>query len=434
MRRQLAVVSILTALSQLAAFFKLWFTARIFGVGSELDGYNLALVVPSLISGVMAGLLQTGFFPVRARLHAQGDAAVTEAFERAVLWGSGLIGIVLTLGVAVALPWLTHFMVPPNQPAVREAFSFSLPFAAPLVALNMTIDCSGYILAMRGKFAYAAGAPVLNGLLGGLVLALWPSGGLLSLVSSTVIGVMAQLAVCGFALRKSKFSIWGAFPGWSKAVPQGRQMISLAGWILPGVIFSNMVVSLPPVWAASFGEGAVSAFGYAYRLHASLVQLMVMASATLILARFSELIAEGDKASIHRLLRQATMLSFGVGLGSVVFVWVFGQSMLLWLFGGRFDVLAASRVTDLWVWLTVGLGFTLLGNVFAKLWQAQARPKLISLMAAFSLIALYTCFYSFRTLMNEQAIPLALSVAPVAVVLLGYKFLDFSFRPSRNSI
>lgn len=46
MRKQLAIISLLTAASQLAAFLKLWFTARIFGIGPELDGYNLALVLP----------------------------------------------------------------------------------------------------------------------------------------------------------------------------------------------------------------------------------------------------------------------------------------------------------------------------------------------------------------------------------------------------
>lgn len=431
MRRQLVIVSLLTALAQLAAFFKLWFTARVFGVGSELDGYNLALVIPAMISGIMAGVLQTGFFPVRARLHAQGDFVATEAFERAVFWGSTALGIVCALLLAVVTPWLAIAMTLADQPLVREAFSFVLPSVAMLVALNMACDCSGFLLAMRGRFAYAAGAPIVNGILGGLLLALWPEGRLHNLVLGTVIGVLAQLTLCLVGLYKSEFRILGILPSWSSILPRWREMLSLGGWVLPGVFFSNLVVSLPPVWAASFGEGAVSAFGYAYRLHTSLVQLLVMASSTLILARFSQLIAEQSKSGVYRLLRQAAVASLAIGMACLVFVWGFGELLLVWLFSGRFDAEAASRVTTLWTWLTAGLGFTLLGNVFAKLWQAQSRPKLISAMAASSLMALCICFVAFRGLLNERAVALSLSVAPMAVVLLGCKFLDFSRQSLR---
>lgn len=423
MRRQLVVVSLLTGLSQLAAFFKLWFTARVFGVGSELDGYNLALVIPTLISGVVAGVLQTGFFPVRASLHAKGDVKETDAFERSVLWGSALLGLGLSFFVMISTPWLRQYMAPEGG-SVCEAFSLALPYVSLLVVLNMVCDCSGYMLAMRGKFPYAAGAPIVNGILGGLMLGLWPEGGLLSLVLGTLVGASAQLLVCLWGVRKTAFLIFGSLPSWVDILPRVRKMTVLGSWVLPGVVFSNVAVSLPPVWAASYGEGVVSAFGYAYRLHTSLVQLLIMASSTLILARFSHLIAERDGRGIQRLLRQAAVMAFSGGALCVIFIWFFGEPLLLWLFGGRFNVDAASKVTAFWIWLSVGLGFTLLGNVFAKLWQAQSRPKLISVMAASSLVALCASYFLLRELMGERAVALALSVAPVAVVLWGLKFLD----------
>ncbi|GFM66528.1 hypothetical protein PSCICJ_26460 [Pseudomonas cichorii] len=432
MRQQLIVVSLLTALSQLAAFFKLWFTAGIFGVSSELDGYNLALVTPTLISGVLAGVVQTGFFPVRARLHAQGNPLATNAFERAIFWTCALLGIIFALLVVIATPWLAQLLIPHDQPAVRGTFSFALPFVALLVPLNMAGDCAGYILAMREKFAYAAGAPIINGLLGGFLLFAWPELGLLSLVLGTVIGLTAQLLICLFGLKKSNFSIFGALPQWHALMMQGRNMVYLGGWILPGVFFSNIISSLPPVWAASYGAGAVSAFGYAYRLHTSLIQLLVMSSSTLILARFSTLIAEQDYDSVKKLLRYATIISLAISAIGALLVWLLGEPVLLWLFSGRFDLEAASKVTRLWFWLTLGLGLSILSNVFAKLWQAQSRPKLMSLMAALSLLAVYICYLFFRSFINEQAIALALSAAPAVVVIFGFKLLAFPHKSAQE--
>lgn len=422
MRRQLAVVTVLTALSQLAAFFKLWFTAGLFGVGSEIDGYNLALVAPILISGVLSGIIQTGFFPLRARLHAQGDPEATRAFERTVFWVSTVLGVLLALLILLSTPWLTRYMTVDDQPSVRDMFLFALPFVALLVPLNMACDCSGYILAMRDKFAYAAGAPILNGILGGLLLFVWPEGGLLALVLGTVIGLSAQLLICLLGLHKCRFSVWGRFPSRTNLLAQGREMLYLGGWILPAVFFTNMISALPPVWAASYGEGVVAAFGYAYRLHSSVIQLLIMSSSTLILARFSTLIAEQDHAGVRRLLAQAAIASFAIGILGIVMVWFLGEPLLLLVFGGRFDTQAAEKVAQLWFWLTIGVGFAIMSNVFAKLWQAQSRPKIMSLMAVFSLLAVYLSFITFRESMGEQAIALALSAAPAVALIMGVGF------------
>lgn len=434
MKRQLAVISLLTAASQLSAFFKLWFTARIFGVGSELDGYNLALVLPTLISGVLLGFLQTGLFPVRARIHAQTPGQETERFERSVIWTSVFLGTMVSLIIAIGSTWLAPVIGGTAPLSVKAALSFALPFTAPLIALNMLGDCAGYLLAMRGRFAIAAGAPVVNGLLGGLLLALWPEGGLLNLLLGTLIGLVAQVGICLYGLNQNGFKLFGPVPVWSQVHPLMLEIVRLGGWVLPGVVFSNLVVSLPPLWMTAFGEGAVSAFGYAYRLHSSAVQLLVMASSTVILANFSDLVALNDAASIKRLLRKAGWVSLIIGAFGTMAVWLLGGPTLETLFAGSFDAEAASRVATHWLWLTAGLGFAMLGNVFAKLWQAQGRPQLISMLAGSSLLALFVAFWLLRSHLGEYALAAALSLSSMTVVLLGKQYLTMtrSMAVNRN--
>lgn len=430
MKTQLAIISLLTGASQLAAFFKLWFTARIFGVGSELDGYNLALVLPTLISGVMAGILQTGLFPVRARLHARGSAETVAAFERSVLWGSLAVGAMVAAVLALATPLLVPMLAESAPASVQASLRFAFPFSAALVALNMLGDCTGYLLAMRNRFVIAAGAPMINGILGGLLLAAWPQGGLLNLVIGTVLGLAAQAGICLLGLRSTGFRLVGPLPVWAQMRERGREMLALGGWILPGVVFSNLVVSLPPLWAASFGEGAVSAFGYAYRLHTSALHLLVMASSTVILARFAELVARDEVVAVQAILRKAAMASMVLGGLGVVMVWTLGGPILEWLFGGRFDDAAASRVTNHWLWMTIGLAFALLSNVHSKFWQAQSKPALMSAVALASLMALALGFILLKPIVGEFSASGALSISSIITLAIGLSVTRYSLSLS----
>lgn len=423
MKRQLTVIALLTAASQLAAFFKLWFTARLFGVGSELDGYNLALVLPSLVSGVLLGFLQTGLFPVRARLNARAPLQETERFERAVLWSSFLLGILATLLIVIGSTWLTPKLGGSAPPSVIAALAFALPMTAPLVALNMLGDCAGYLLAMRGRFAIAAGAPVINGLIGGLLLAIWPEGGLLNLVLGTLLGLLAQVGICLHGLSKCGFAVFGPVAKWQQASRLMYDIARLGAWVLPGVIFSNLIVSLPPIWMTAYGEGAVSAFGYAYRLHSSAVQLLIMASSTVILANFSDLVAQQNIPAIKRLLFKAGLIALFLGLTGTGAVLILGKIVLETLFAGQFDATAASRVATHWFWLTSGLGFSILGNVYAKLWQAYGRPHLISMLAGCALMTLGASFWMLQNYLQEYALPAALSLSAMIVVLIGNQHL-----------
>jgi peptidoglycan biosynthesis protein MviN/MurJ (putative lipid II flippase) len=202
-----------------------------------------------------------------------------------------------------------------------------------------------------------------------------------------------------------------------------KELLLLGAWILPGVVLSNLSVSLPPLWVAAFGEGANSAFGYAYRLHSSVTQLLIMASSPVILAHFADLVARGEIAALRTILGKAAAASALIGVLGVVLVGLVGAPVLGLVFGGRFDAEAASRVADHWWWMTTGLAFVILGNVFAKLWQSQRRPRLISIMAGAGLIGLVSTFYLLRGELLEYSVAAAMSASAAAVVIFGVPFL-----------
>jgi peptidoglycan biosynthesis protein MviN/MurJ (putative lipid II flippase) len=425
MKRQLLLVFLLTGLSQLAAFFKLWFTAKVFGLDSSLDGYNLALVFPTLISGILSGVLQTGFFPVRAQWATQHnhDPDSIASFERTVLVGYGALGLAVTSLLAATIQYWTPLFGNNASPSAQAAMQQAASITVWLISLNLVGDCTGFMLAMRNRFGIAAAAPIANGLFGGMLLGLWPEGGLSNLLIGTLFGLAIQVSICLIGLKGGGFRFFGKWPEYVQIKKSWHDMYTLGAWIIPGVVFSNIVVSLPPVWIASFGDGAVSAYGYAYRLHSATLQLLVIAGSTVILARFSQLVAAGDSTAVNDILKKASVASVILGGLALLLIWNLGVPLLEFVFDGRFDAVAAERVSQHWLWMTFGLGFSILGSVFAKLWQAQGRPKLISAFSALSLLTLTASYYLLRNSINEFSLGASLSLSATAVVLFGLCFL-----------
>lgn len=431
MRRQLIIVSSLTAIAQMLGFLKLWITARLFGVSSELDGYFLALVVPTLISGVLAGLLQTSLFPVRAKLAATQGPLVVARFER------GVVLILFVIGVSMAA---INFMVAPHlidwrgdrlPPSVYEAALFVLPFATLLIPLNAIGDGLGYLLALRDRYPIAAAATIANALIGSALLALWPEGGLLNLALGTVIGLALQVAICLIGLTRAKFHIFGSLPARDELGHEWREMARLSAWIFPGIIFANLTATLPTVLIASYGEGAVSAFGYAWRFHQYAIQLLVMSASPVLLSHIATLVAIGDEPKVRRLLVMGFGFALITGVLVTLVVGIWGQSILAVIFQGRFDDVAAAQVSGHWLWLSVALAPALLGNICAKVWQARGLAGLMSLLAGFGLIMFLLAHQFLEGLLESHSVAASVGLSSLAVTLVGW---NFAWRPAQKRI
>ncbi len=429
MRKQLIAVAIVTGIAQLAAFVKVWVIARLFGVGAELDGYNLAFVAPTLISGILSGMVQASLFPVRARLAAQGNEEQAVRFERLVLWGMAVIGTLLVFGLflsrALWLPWL----VPSATPAVQRALTFVMPFSLPLIALNAIGDTAGYILAMRNRYWIAASAPIGNALVGSALLLAWPSGGLLCLALSTILGLFIQVGICVTALAQT-----GCFSRYTKSVTPRidsavKEGAKLSLWILPAIAISNLAASLPPVLVGTYGEGAVSAFGYANRLHQAAVQIFAIGIAPVLLARFAALSAARDWAVIRLALVQAAAWSLVIGALASVAVLFLGAPFLSSVFSGRFDGLAAERVADHWFWFSAGLGFFIFGGVLARFWQASGRSALLMLFAIVQCLSLLASF-SLLAPLGEVAVAASVSASSFVTIAFNLVLLPGRLRDS----
>lgn len=425
LKRQLLGVAAVTAVAQFAAFIKLWLVARYFGVGTELDAYNLAFVVPTLLSGVIFAAVQTGLFPVYSTLRIRSGEPTADGLARAILGALLVLGLTISGMMFAGADAIAALLVRDGSDHLRQTTAFVLRFASFAVALNAVGDYLGSVLALRGRFLTAAAAPIANGLLGAVLLLAWPEGRLTNLALGTLLGIVLQSVIVMVALMATGFSLFGSVPQLRSVWTDAVETLRLGAWVLPGVVCSGLVMTLPSIWLVPFGDGAVSAFGYAFRFHQTAVQLIAMAVSPILLTRFSELVALGEIQALDRLRRTGLRISLGLGFAILIVVFVFGEPILLLLFGhGRFDVEAAGRVADHWIWLSAGLGAALYGIVLAKQMQAGRHAKQLSLIAALALLTFVIVALSLRPLIGEWSIPIAIVAATIVPTLLMHLFIS----------
>jgi putative peptidoglycan lipid II flippase len=428
-RLTLIRVALLTVFAQGAGFLKTLLVAHYFGVGADLDGYYLALVAPTLLAGIVGGALQTGFFPVHARLRAEGRFEEACDLQSALLWLLLSISLAASVIMAAASGGITKLMAAEASARVMAAANLSLKVVAFAFALNAIADYLGFVLAAYFRFALAAAAPAVNALIGGLFLYAWPQLELYNLVWGTILGILVQVLVLVFAARKVgvRWVVpWRLSPGWITPV---RETAKLGVWILPGVFFANLSAALPQVLAAEFGEGGISAFGYANRLHGAMVQVLVMSLSTVLVARFSKQIAFGQEKQLARTLARGFPLALGIGLLVPVWVWAAGPDVLRLLFEhGRFDAAAVSQVYGLWFWLALGFFPAVWGVILAKVFQAWRRPGFITLLAFLGLTVLWVSSRMLAEWIGVSSVACAVGLSLLSTALLYHIELLRTFR------
>ncbi len=422
MKRELVAISAVTLLAQIAAFAKLWLIAQIFGVGADLDGYNLGFILPTLFAGVISGALQTAFFPVYARIGAHSEQKEKEKFERLIFYVVIFVSSILALLLAIFASSVTNLIAADASQAVIEATTYVLPIASVAILLNCISDYFSYLLAFRGRYAIAIVAQVVNALIGVFMLAVWPEGGLLNLTLSTVIGIGMQATICLSLAIFYGFRPFGSFPKLNKIRSEVIEMFHLGSWILPGIIFSNLIATIPLILLSAHGDGAVSAFGYAHRFHQSAIHLIIMAASPVILVHFSEMVERGEIKEIQRLIRKAGWLAILIGSLITLFVWSLGVEILDIIFSaGRFNLDASVRVTEHWIWLSLAIAPLIWTNIIGKKLLAERRAKMASVVTGINLLLLLGAVVILQPVLNEYAIPAAIACSSFVMAFVMWK-------------
>ncbi|CAB3637986.1 murein biosynthesis integral membrane protein MurJ [Trinickia soli] len=421
MLNNVRMVTLITILAQVAAFVRTAIMAYIFGASSVVDAYNLALVVPVMIAGIVGGWVQSGF--VGRYMERLTHSAEAAAQFRTAIWQLLLvIGASFALVMVVSRSLIAGTLVPANTITTLQLTEGAMAIAAWTLPLTVVSDYMGLVLNCHGRFGAAAAAPVLNAMISAGALWLWPTRDMDALVMSLLLGGAVQLGTLLLAMRRAQLHFVWEF---LRLTDDVKATLKLALPIMPAVVFSNGTVMIIQMTCARLGEGAVAIYGYASRLHGAATQVLIIGISTVLLPRFAALLARNESSEIVRLLWRIGRASLMICVFVAAGVGVLGTPVVLTLLGrGHFDHVLGERVGQAWLLLTLSLFPFGLATFFAKLYQAKLRPQLLSMSSLVALIATTACCLFGYRVSGLSAVLLA----PLGAQICVLAFFLWCFR------
>jgi putative peptidoglycan lipid II flippase len=307
--------------------------ARTFGVGSELDAYNAAFVLPELLLDVLveAGLAAP-FIPIFMQLRARGDGSEGDRFARTILTGA-----VTIMGVAAVLMFVfaeatTSIIAPGFEGAQRELYVslFRVMLVTPILfAASLTL---GQVLLAEQRFFWYGIAPLLYN--GGIIIgtiAFSDAFGIYGPAIGAVIGATIHLASRFVGLRGGRFRIG---LGWETRTPSIREFVRL---MVPKMVshpVEPMTFLFFTAVASSLAAGSVTAVSFARNFQSVPVSLVGVAFALAVFPALSTAHAVGDRRGFLRILWTNVASITVVTVASAIGLIVLGELAIRVLLGG----------------------------------------------------------------------------------------------------
>jgi putative peptidoglycan lipid II flippase len=349
------VVTTAFLLSRVLGWVRMVVVGGTFGVTGELDTFFAAFRIPDLLFQlVAAGALSSALIPILAGLLERGET------DRAWRLVSTVVNVMLVALAALAALFgvLAPVIVPAMTPGFTEAQLARtvdltrIMLASPILLALGAVATS--VLNAQGRFAAAAVAPVMYNLaiIGAAVL-LAPSLG----VAGLAIGVVAGAALhLGIQLRPLLRTGFRFRPAIDLDDRPARQALALLAPRTIGLSASQVTFVVTTILASGLGEGAISAFNFAFTMLQIPIGLIGVPLGVVVFPTLARDLARGAIGEYLGLVSRALRLVLFVMLPITAVGMVLRHDIVTLLFGyGRVDSRAIAMTADALLWFLIGL-------------------------------------------------------------------------------
>jgi putative peptidoglycan lipid II flippase len=359
------LLSILTFASYAAGLVRDRVFARTYGLGTDLDAYNAAFVLPELLLDVLvASGLTAPFVPVFTTLRGRDpDAAPRFAqtvLTLAILVISGACLVLLLLAPATAAIIVPGFN---DQERVLYVDLFRIMLLTPILfAASIAL---GEVLVAERRFLPYALAPILYnaGIAGGTLL-LHDSLGIKAAAVGAVIGAALHLGVRVLGVLRSSVPLRFRLE-WR--MPAVREFVRL---MVPKMV-SHPIEPLTFLFftsvASTLAAGSVSAVSFARNFQSVPVALIGVSIALAAFPGLSATWAAGDRAGFAREVRRHGLTIGVVSTAAALGLAVVGPIAIeVLLGGGRFDAGDVAVTAGVLAAFALSVPFDALGHLVAR--------------------------------------------------------------------
>ena len=311
----------LSVLVKLASLGSTLIIASLFGTGDDLEAFFVAFMLPSLMMHVIGGAFSSAMIPTYVQLmEQQGKEQAQALFSRimflAVVSLSAVAGFTALL-IPYLLPFLASGFAQGKMALTQNLFYMLLP----VIAFKVIATVYGSILHSHGRFPLVAAAPLAVPASSIIVILSWsePSTRIHAVAIGTVVGMLAELMIVGWGLRRQGIAI---VPRWRPRSTASRQVIAQYFPMLAGALLMGGTTLVDQSMAAALPSGSVASLNYGSRFVGVVLHIAAGGIGAAVLPFFSKLVDSEDWNELRRLLmfycRWILILSPAVSLVLVV--------------------------------------------------------------------------------------------------------------------
>ncbi len=315
--RRVASTALLLAasvlLSRLLGFAREAVIAALVGRGRTTDAYNAAFQIPDILFYLLAGgALSIAFIPLYQRAKQQQGAAAAERFLATVLGSMTALAAVATAVLWLAADRLVALQFPDFEP---EAQRLTAQLTRIVLPAQLFFIAGGIVrgaLMAENRFWSQAAAPLVYNLsiiAGGLGCAAWL--GVAGFAWGALVG--AALGSLGTALFEARGRLRVSFRV-APFDPEFRRYLVVALPLMLGVTLITVDEWYDRWFGAALATGTIATLGFARRLMQLPVGLVGQAVATAALPALAQLVAQGPRAELDRLVDRTLRATLAVAL------------------------------------------------------------------------------------------------------------------------
>ena len=314
--KQLLSVGSLLLVTKLVALFKEVYLAHIFGLGSTLDAYFVALTASSFLPAVFLAVLPSVLVPYFVKLNSKSRQNSLLGNLSCFVIVIGLLNAFLLLYFSGDLSSSYQFKLGTDEYFLVNGFIDSFAFL-PLPLLLIAVF-SSYLLSVRSN-ANSVFELIPNLSLIVAVFFFSTQFAEKSLAVGTIIGSFLH-AFCLILIAIAAYKSVPSVSVSQQAVENLKYIFKGGAILFFGQFFMSLLGPIDNYYAISFGEGSVASYNYAMKLigiGSSLISVLVL---RVILPKFSELERDGEYSELRNLALHYSLASFVVILiASILF-------------------------------------------------------------------------------------------------------------------
>ena len=418
--RAAASVAVAGGVVKIAATFKEFAVAGVYGRSDAMDAFLTAFLIPNLLINLVSESMNQALIPtlIRVRLR-EGHARAQELLSSSMLW----MCVLLTATSAVMAGTARWFfpLIASNYPAAKLDLAVRLFYALlPVVLLSGIASNCTAVLNTFERFAVPALVPVVMPLsiVAGALL-LHRTLGIWVLVYSTLFGALASAVVLVGMMDARGYRFRLRWHGSNEAT---REVAHQYG---PGLLSSVVASSgllVDQAMVAMLAAGSVSALVFAGRFVGVVVTLLAGAVSAAVVPYFSSMVAERDWQGCRKILRTWVRLTAVVSV-PIAMALIAGSHVLIrvTLQHGVFGGADTSVVTPVLAMYAIQIPFFVVSRVFYRFLVAMRRMELIFYCGALNLGLDIVFNLVLMRWLGVAGIALATSLWTIStMVFLGY--------------